>query len=368
MRKISSSFVIAFSAFTIHAMAQVGISTSAPASTLDIAAKNATGTAANVDGLLIPRIDRERAQSMTAVPISTMVYISSIATGTQAGTALNIDAAGYYYYNGTVWVKLNPTVNLYNSNGDLSGNRVVTQGANTLSFTGTAVNSFSVDGTTLSVDAANHRLGIGTSTPKKLFHVNGALQVVNELNVGGNASKAGSAGTSGQVLTSAGTGAAPVWQTLNTTSGAISSANYVQGTTAATVTEGTTVDVPGVNITLTVPAGKTQTFLFTVLGYATQFPNGITTQGTFNLLQNGVKISSAYASKYGPGGGGLQDVPVPVTFLKSVILSSGTYTFKVQFSAWSGTSVVNYIPSTYVGYNGDTEAMLTKMQVLVYNN
>ncbi|MFP3631819.1 hypothetical protein SB776_35020, partial [Burkholderia sp. SIMBA_045] len=55
--------------------------------------------------------------------------------------------------------------------------------------------------------------GIGTETPQKKLHVNGGLQITNELNVGGNASTAGSAGTTGQVLTSAGASAAPTWQT-----------------------------------------------------------------------------------------------------------------------------------------------------------
>lgn len=61
-------------------------------------------------------------------------------------------------------------------------------------------------------------------------------------------------------------------------------------------------------------------------------------------------------------------MPVPVTFLKSVTLPAGTYTFKVQYVAWVGSSTVNFVPSGYGGYNGDTEAMLTKMQVLAYNN
>ncbi|MEN5306537.1 hypothetical protein ABE425_03420 [Chryseobacterium cucumeris] len=57
------------------------------------------------------------------------------------------------------------SVNLYNADGTLTGNRTVTQGANTLAFTGTKTNAFSVDGTTLSVDAANSRVGVGTTTP-----------------------------------------------------------------------------------------------------------------------------------------------------------------------------------------------------------
>ncbi|ROI00166.1 hypothetical protein [Chryseobacterium daecheongense] len=216
------------------------------------------------------------------------------------------------------------------------------------------------------------QVGINTSTPQKTLHVNGSLQITNELNVGGNASTAGSAGTSGQVLTSGGPGVAPSWTNINSVSGTIASANYVQGTTTLTVPQGTTADVPGVSITLTVPAGKTQTFLFTILGYA----SGLTyesTQGVFSLLQNGVKISSAFASKAGyfpssTAGQELWNMPVPVTFLKSVTLGPGTYTFKVQYTSWWGSSDVNLVPSSYGGYNGDTEAMLTKMQVLVYNN
>ncbi|WFB69660.1 hypothetical protein [Chryseobacterium sp. WX] len=57
------------------------------------------------------------------------------------------------------------SVNIYNTDGTLTGNRTVTQGANTLAFTGTQTNAFSVDGNTLSVDAANGRVGIGTTTP-----------------------------------------------------------------------------------------------------------------------------------------------------------------------------------------------------------
>ncbi|WP_431612416.1 hypothetical protein [Chryseobacterium sp. 'Rf worker isolate 10'] len=226
------------------------------------------------------------------------------------------------------------------------------------------------------------QVGIKTATPQKTFHVNGSLQVVNEVNVGGNATTAGSPGTTGQILTSQGAGAAPVWQSLNTVSGSINSAMYVQGTTGASATAGQTIDVPGVTATVTVPAGRTQTFLFTIIGYALDITTSTTSQGVFTLLQDGVKISSAYVSKAGifpnsaqgtstPASfnlGGLVNMPVPVTFLKSVSLPAGTYTFKVQYVAWAGAASVNVVPSTFSGYNGDTEAMLTKMQILVYNN
>lgn len=174
MKKLTLSVVIAGMAFSSSINAQVGINTASPASTLDVTAKNATGVTTNVDGLLIPRVDRQRAQSMTTVPTSTLIYVNDISTGTQTGTALNIDTVGHYSYNGTVWTKITPaTVNIYNSNGTLTGNRVVTQGANTLAFTTTAVNGFSVAGSTLSVDGANNRVGIGTAAP------NAPLQFAN---------------------------------------------------------------------------------------------------------------------------------------------------------------------------------------------
>ncbi|WP_131401686.1 tail fiber domain-containing protein [Chryseobacterium sp. JM1] len=289
MKRIILPITIAASACMMQMNAQVGVNTTTPAATLDVIAKNATGTTTTPEGILIPRADRQRVQSMTGVSPSTLIYVNSISNGTQAGTAVNIDAVGYYFYNGTVWGKLGADVitNLYTNNGTLKDNRTVTQADKTLAFTGTAVNALSVDGTTFSVDAANNRVGIGTispnksldvvspgtepssgiaqflytnlsqgigigytgiqkigsqansflsldaagsgnlllqtvatgnvgigtATPQKKLHVNGTLQVTNELNVGGDATTAGSAGTTGQVLTSAGTGAAPTWAT-----------------------------------------------------------------------------------------------------------------------------------------------------------
>ncbi|WP_336703296.1 hypothetical protein [Chryseobacterium indologenes] len=173
---------------------QVGINTTSPAATLDITAKNATGTSTSVDGVLITRLDRQRAQSMTGVPASTLIYVNSVATGSQTGTAVNIDTEGYYYYDGSAWVKLhNPTNsatgNIYNTDGTLTGNRTVSQGSNTLAFTGTQPNAFSVNGSTFSVDAANGRVGVGTTTPNTkltistpdsnfgLSHTNGTISL-----------------------------------------------------------------------------------------------------------------------------------------------------------------------------------------------
>ncbi|ANF49473.1 hypothetical protein A0O34_02410 [Chryseobacterium glaciei] len=97
MKKLLLPIVVALFATSMNVNAQVGINLANPTSTLDITAKNATGTTNNVDGLLIPRVDRQRAQSMTGVPVSTMIYVNNAVTGTLGGTTANIDTVGYYF-------------------------------------------------------------------------------------------------------------------------------------------------------------------------------------------------------------------------------------------------------------------------------
>ncbi|PIF47638.1 hypothetical protein CLU96_4705 [Chryseobacterium sp. 52] len=168
-------FLLTLLVFNALAFGQIGVNTTNPAATLDITAKNAAGTSTNPEGLLVPRVDREKAQSMTGVATSTLIYVNAVSTGTQTGTTANIDAVGFYYFDGSLWQKLKSSGsgdNIYTTNGTLGGNRMVTQGANTLGFTSNAVNGFSVDGTTLSVDAANDRVGVGTNAPTASLEVN----------------------------------------------------------------------------------------------------------------------------------------------------------------------------------------------------
>lgn len=83
------------------------------------------------------------------------------------------------------------------------------------------------------------QIGIKTSTPQKTLHVNGALQVVKELNVGGDATTPGSAGTAGQILTSGGPGNPPVWSNGN-------NGSTVVGYSA--LLSGKEIDVPANNV------------------------------------------------------------------------------------------------------------------------
>lgn len=150
--------------------AQVGINTSDPKATFDITAKNPTGTTKMPEGMLVPRIDRERALSMSNIATSTLIYVDNITTGSKTDKAINIDEVGYYMFDGKNWIKLN--ANIYNSDGALSGNRIVAQGDQTLAFTSNSIiNAFSVAGKTFSVDAKNKWIGFGTSAPSSKFEI-----------------------------------------------------------------------------------------------------------------------------------------------------------------------------------------------------
>ncbi|WP_326980967.1 hypothetical protein VUJ46_11670 [Chryseobacterium sp. MYb264] len=172
--KLKNVYSLAFligTSFSLYA--QVGISTPNPQATLDVVGNGASTT--TKDGVTPPRLTRQQlaskaAGTYVAAQTGTMVYVSDATTptGTTPSLAQTAEIAniGYYFFNGTVWKSVaGNSVNIYNADGSLTGPRVVTQAANTLAFTGSAVNAFSVDGATLSVDAANDRVGIGTTTP-----------------------------------------------------------------------------------------------------------------------------------------------------------------------------------------------------------
>ncbi len=124
---------------------RVGIGIGTPSQTLD------------VDGSI-----RMRGGTTTAgwVPTSsgdgTMVWTDPALLGSDVTTASN---------------GLTEVTNDIRLGGSLTQNTTVAQGAFTLDFTSTAVDGFSVDGTTFSVDASNNRIGIGTNTPAHPLHL-----------------------------------------------------------------------------------------------------------------------------------------------------------------------------------------------------
>jgi hypothetical protein len=112
--------------------AQVGVGTTSPSSTLDVIASNPTGNSTNVDGILIPRVTRQRAQSMTSVPTSTMIYVNEVVTGSATGSTINVTSTGFYFFNGTIWEKISTGLN---TNWSLTGNAGTVPGTNFLGTT-----------------------------------------------------------------------------------------------------------------------------------------------------------------------------------------------------------------------------------------
>ncbi|MFB9121435.1 bZIP transcription factor [Bergeyella porcorum] len=90
---------------------KVGVNTETPKATLEVQ-PNATNLAGTTnEGLLIPRLSKERVAKMASPETSTLVYVNeattyTTGTDTAADTRVaKIDAVGFYHYNGTQWVK-----------------------------------------------------------------------------------------------------------------------------------------------------------------------------------------------------------------------------------------------------------------------
>ncbi|MCP1302092.1 hypothetical protein NK356_23235 [Chryseobacterium sp. S0630] len=178
--KNSTLLILTVLLFSIPAYAQVGINNTSPKATLDIAAKTTDGTAP--EGLIAPRLTGDQIKAAdaqyTAAQAGTIIYVTAAVTAGSPKT-VNLTTPGYYVFDGTVWTSFNGSQqNIYNTDGTLNGNRTVSQVANNLAFTSTATTGtshFTIDGTTLNVDAVNNRVGIGTSTPAAKLDVAGTI-------------------------------------------------------------------------------------------------------------------------------------------------------------------------------------------------
>jgi len=124
------------------------------------------------------------------------------------------------------------------------------------------------------------QVGINTTTPQSTLHVNGALQLTNELNVGGTASTTGNAGTTGQILTSKGAGVAPAWSSIEDNGSislstlALKNSTYQPNTTVYTSTYDPNVwntivwnTVPKIDNTKVTYNGTTGVFTVVKAGY-----------------------------------------------------------------------------------------------------
>ncbi|MDH1603981.1 MULTISPECIES: hypothetical protein [Empedobacter] len=101
--------IILLGALTISSLAysQVGINTETPKATLDVVAS--PDMPERIDGFIAPRLEGNELSAKdalyTADQLGAIVYAKSAASPTTAKT-VNVTQAGYYYFDGTVWVKV----------------------------------------------------------------------------------------------------------------------------------------------------------------------------------------------------------------------------------------------------------------------
>ncbi|WP_449400832.1 hypothetical protein [Chryseobacterium wanjuense] len=137
-------FLLAILATESLVSAQVGINTANPQASLDVVG-NGSNTSFK-DGIIAPRVSKQQLASKVAGTYGSgqngaLVYVTDITTPSGVTPSLvqvaNVNTTGYYYFNGILWVAASPAdVNIYNSDGTLQSNRVVTTAGNQLNFTG----------------------------------------------------------------------------------------------------------------------------------------------------------------------------------------------------------------------------------------
>ncbi|NPA08645.1 MAG: hypothetical protein GXO46_06640 [Chlorobi bacterium] len=105
--------IVALSSFTFS-LSQVGVNTETPKTTLDVSAKrDSFGTItdnAQFYGLQAPRLTRAELTSLTSAygtdQKGALIYITDVSGGNASFPRTNIDAVGYYYFDGSLWQKM----------------------------------------------------------------------------------------------------------------------------------------------------------------------------------------------------------------------------------------------------------------------
>ena len=113
MRKIIISLGLLAAGVAYAQTGKVGVNTSSPEATLDInpTTANAAATATTNEGILIPRLSRERIENISATDLreSTLVYVNDTTEPIGGvSTTENVTTKGFYYYDADtgVWLKV----------------------------------------------------------------------------------------------------------------------------------------------------------------------------------------------------------------------------------------------------------------------
>ncbi|WP_374459233.1 hypothetical protein [Chryseobacterium taeanense] len=152
-------FTAAAMLFSMTAFAQVGINNTSPKATLDITAKTTDGS--KPEGLIAPRLTGNQIQSGTygSAQLGAIIYATAAATTPNAFTT-NITAPGYYYFDGSVWQKMNGA-----AAGDTTNDAWTNDTTNSMVKLGTKADGTTRAAGTDFVAKDNGQIGIGTSSP-----------------------------------------------------------------------------------------------------------------------------------------------------------------------------------------------------------
>ncbi|AZB27404.1 hypothetical protein EG339_23835 [Chryseobacterium bernardetii] len=203
---VNIAAAMSFTTVTLSAQdGRMGINTPDPKTTLDVSGKtDASGNLLITDktGLQAPRLTRAELTAKGNTLYGTdqkgaLVYITDVSGGDTADQRINITNTGYYFFDGSYWQKSGSgaytAINGLNSNSNsiklggaliepttISGLTAI----NKLSITGTGVNAVNIANNTLSIDADNSRIGVGTATPGTKLDINngntpGAIKIVD---------------------------------------------------------------------------------------------------------------------------------------------------------------------------------------------
>ncbi len=199
--------------------------------------------------------------------------------------------------------------------------------------------------------ASAGNVGIGSSTPSQKLDVTGNVKFSGALMPNN------SAGTSGQILVSQGSGTAPVWQSVSSITQAITLIS--SATVTATYPSTSTItykSITGLKQSITVPTGGSYTVMCTAMGTAQKADNtgtrvfaqyGFFVDGTQTGGIQRVSIDDEESSQYARSGWAISS-----TFT----LTSGTHTIEVKGAHAGGdctssscASIELCYPDGYVG-------------------
>lgn len=128
--------------YTYAQQGRVGVNTESPQATLEVTPSkaNALATATTNEGVIAPKLTKTRIANIATPVEGTLVYATDANYGGTNVAVSKITEKGYYFYNGTEWVKASAgnalSSNIYTADGTLTGKRTVNTGTQNLNIEG----------------------------------------------------------------------------------------------------------------------------------------------------------------------------------------------------------------------------------------